>query len=140
MLISLSRIGIYSWSQTFGAKVWWWWWWWWLDFCFYFWEKYTKKKKNPIWFSNKTRNPLKVLSVTLNPFLVVCSMCKPLIVLHITPLRFLSVTQNSHDIVLCENVTLNFLIKQNYRGGLGRVKCDTMNSLHTKQYHRGAKC
>ena len=103
-------------------------------------HKKKKKKKNPIWFSNKTRNPLKVLSVTLNPFLVVCSMCKPLIVLHITPLRFLSVTQNSHDIVLCENVTLNFLIKQNYRGGLGRVKCDTMNSLHTKQYHRGAKC
>lgn len=101
--------------------------------------KNTKEKKN-IWFSHKTRNPLKVLSVTLNPFVVVCFMCKPLIVLHITPLRFLSVTQNSHDIVLCENVTLIFHIKQNYRGGLGRVKCDTMNGLHTKQYHQGAKC
>lgn len=86
----------------------------WISF-FIFGKNTPKKKKK--WFSHKTRNPLKVLSVTLDPF-VVCFMCKPLIVLHITPLRFLSVTQNSHGSVLCEILTLNFHIKQNYRGGL----------------------
>lgn len=77
--------------------------------------KNTPKKKKK-WFSHKTRNPLKVLSVTLDPF-VVCFMCKPLIVLHITPLRFLSVTQNSHGSVLCEIFNSKFSHKTKLQGG-----------------------
>lgn len=85
-----------------------------MDFCFYFWEKYTQKKKNG--FPIKHETPLRCLSVTLDPF-VVCFMCKPLIVLHITPLRFLSVTQNSHGSVLCEIFNSKFSHKTKLQGG-----------------------
>lgn len=110
-----------------------------FGFLFLFLGKIHPKKKK--WFSHKTRNPLKVLSVTLDPF-VVCFMCKPLIVLHITPLKFLSVTQNSHGSVLCEIFNSKFSHKTKLQGGTlgGGVKCDTMSGLHTKQYRRRAKC